>query len=173
MIHRAVQLAVPALAWAALALAPAAFGQGGGSNSTVTNSTSTQIGAINARFVWLIESIGPTLIAINALEGCTLPGPPYDGCTLVSGSGTPTDQFEYACSDQTTQPPPPLTGCSGGTPFEVVAGTTNINIHFHTIRAGATTAPRPVPLWPWVPLVSAAGVLLAAALRLRRRQAPG
>jgi hypothetical protein len=171
MMNRIVQLAASALAWVALALSPPAFGQ---STTTTTNSTSTQIGVINARFAWLTESIGPTLIVINELNGCTLAGPPYDGCTLVSGSGTPADQYEYVCSTQTAQPPPPLTGCSGGTPFEVLSGTVNLNIHFHTIRAGATPTPHAVPLRPWVPIVSAAGVLLVALrLRRHRRQTPG
>ena len=166
MIHRAVQLAVPALAWAALALAPAAFGQGG-TNNTVTSSFSTQSGAINAVLIFLEDTVGPNTILVGTRSGCTLvPPPTLANCNPTGGSGTPGDP--YACSGYPS-PPTPLTGCSGGTPFEVLAGTANINAHTQTVIAAATTAPQPVPLWPWVPLVSAAGVLLAAALRLRRR----
>ncbi len=162
MIHRLIRLAAVTLAWAALALAPAAFGQGV-TNTTITSSFSTQSGAINAVVILLEETIGPGTIRVGTRNGCTLvPPPTLANCNPTGGSGTPGDP--YQCSSD-----PVLTGCSGGTPFEVLAGTNNINVHTQTVIAAATTAPQPVPLWPWVPLVSAAGVLLAAALRLRRR----
>ena len=167
MMNRSVQLAASALVWVALALLSPAFGQT--ANSTITSVFSTQIGTINAIYIWPEETMGPNNIVIGTLTGCTLVGaPPYAGCVLGGGSGTQADPFGYSCSS-----PLPLTGCSGGTPFTVLSGTNNINVHTHTVIAAATTAVQPIPLGPWVPIVSAAGVLLAAWLLRRRRQTPG
>jgi hypothetical protein len=167
MMNRIVQLAASALAWVALALSPSAFGQGV-TNTTITAAISAQSGAINAVFLWTEDTIGPGTILVGTFSGCTLvPPPTMANCNPSGGSGTPGDP--YVCSGYPY--PPPLAGCSGGTPFEVLAGTNNINVRTHTVIAAATTAAQPVPLGPWVPLGSAAGVLLVA-LRLRRRR-PG
>ncbi|MFZ1547469.1 MAG: hypothetical protein WAT12_10280, partial [Candidatus Nitrotoga sp.] len=61
---------------------------------------------------------------------------------------------------------------AGGTAFQVLAGTQNLNVNTHTtfFRCVAVQA---VPLGPWVPVGSGVGVLLAFLLMRRRRKAPG
>ena len=148
--------------WVVVTLPSLAFGETG---TTFTTSSSSQTGTINAHYIFTTNALGPTSINIGALTGCTLVGsPPFPGCILDSGTGTSGDPFIFTCSSPLT-----LTGCSGGTPFAVVSGTQNFDSHTQTVVAVATASTQPVPLGPWVPLVSAGGVLLTALL-LRRRK---
>jgi len=134
---------------------------GAPSNTTFTTSFSSEVGAINALYVGLEDTIGPGVISVGALSGCTLvPPPSLANCSPAGGSGTVNDP--YQCSPTTLV----FAGCNGGQTFAVLAGTSNLNTHVHTV-----TAPVPaqtVPLSPWVPLVSVAGALLV--MLLRRRQ---
>ena len=86
----------------------------------------------------------------------------------AAGTGTPADPFGYTRNDL------PLTNCSLGTPFVVVSGSTNINIHTHRQTAVAVVpvaAPAAgVPFGPWLPIGSGLGVALLATLALRRRK---
>ncbi len=143
-----------------------AFGQSI-QNTTVSTSTSSQTGPINAQYVLLEDTIGPQTISIGSRTGCTLvPPPTLANCNPTSGAGTTGDP--YICST-----PPPSTvvaGCNGGTTFIVLAGTVNVNVHTQTVSAVAAipSAAQPVPLGPWVPIGSAIGVGLLALLRHRR-----
>ena len=135
--------------------------------TTSTTTASSEIGTVNADYVWSTLYVGaPTTIDIGTLTGCTLSSAePYPGCTSGGGAGTPTDPLIFGCTSA-----PPVTGCTGGTPFLISAGSRNIDTRIHSVRvAGVVAAPvQPVPLGPWVPLLSSGGVLLAA-LWLRRR----
>ncbi len=147
-----------------------AFGQGS-SNSSVTTSTSSQTGPINAQYVVLEDTIGPQTIIIGSRTGCTLvPPPTLANCNPTSGTGTPGDPYQCLYL-----PTAVLVGCSGGTIYNVVAGTTNANAHVQTVSAVAATpgAAQPVPLGPWVPIGSAIGVGLLALLRQRRAARAG
>ena len=133
--------------------------------NTFTYSFSSQQGALNARYLWISEAIGPMSIVIGSLSGCTLVGsPPFAGCNPHGGSGTVDDPFVFGCSA-----PLPLAGCTGGVPYTVFAEFVNLDIRTHTVvAAGAATAA--VPIGPWVPIGSAVGVLLASLL-IRRAHA--
>jgi len=145
------------------------FGQSG--NFTTTSTTeSSEIGAVNVNYVWSNSVVGAgpsgTTIYTGTLTGCTLSSAgPYPGCTSSGGSGTPADPLGFICTSA-----PPLTGCTGGTPFLIAAGARNVDTRIHSVRVAAVVAAaaQPVPLGPWVPLLSSGGVLLSA-LWLRRR----
>ena len=147
-----------------------AFGQGT-SNNTITTSTSSQTGPINALYVVSEDTIGPGTINIGSRSGCTLvPPPTLANCIPTSGTGTTVDP--YVCSNS---PSRLVIGCSGGTSFIVLAGTTNLNVHTQTVSAVAATTgtAQPVPLGPWVPIGSAIGVGLLALRRHRRAARAG
>lgn len=160
---------ISALIWLSGALALPAFGQG--TNSTVTTSESSQTGAINAIYVVLEDTVGPGTILTGTLSGCTLvPPPSAASCGPTGGSGTPSDP--YLCPSTPPGAPPGTSrvfaGCSGQT-FTVIAGSTNLNVHTHTVTAVApVVTAAAVPLSPWVPAGSAVGAVLLAMLLLRR-----
>ena len=138
--------------------------------TTTSTTTSSEIGAVNANYVWSIAVVGAspsgTTVNIGTLTGCTLSSAgPYPGCSSSGGLGTPADPLGFICTGS-----PPLTGCTGGTPFLISPGARNIDTRIHTVSVAgvAATAAQPVPLGPWVPLLSSGGVLLSA-LWLRRR----
>ena len=94
--------------------------------STSTTSRSVGTGTTNALFVSTSVAIGPGQIAIGDRGTCSISGPPYPSCVPSGGgTGTPADPFGYTCHDL------PLNNCSLGTPFVVLAGTDNTNIHTH------------------------------------------
>ena len=170
-IARAKCLALLAVSCLLGLVSPSSFGAVGGGETNVTTTTTTassEIGTVNAYYVWATLYVGaPTTIVVGTLTGCTLSSTgPYPGCTSSGGSGTPADPFGFTCTSA-----PPLTGCTGGTPFLISAGSRNIDTRVHTVSvAGVVAAPaQPVPLGPWVPLLSSGGVLLSA-LWLRRRR---
>ena len=143
------------------------FGQSPTSTSTTSRSVGT--GTTNALFVSTSVAIGPGQIAIGDRGTCSISGPPYPSCVPSGGgTGTPADPFGYTCNDL------PLTNCSLGTPFVVVSGSTNINIHTHgqtAVAAVPVAGPAAgVPFGPWVPIGSGLGVALLATLALRRRK---
>ena len=144
----------------AVCLPTVALGQGS-VNSTVTNSTCTAYGLTDTLLVQLEESIGPGTILVGDRGSCTLQ-PPAPGC----GTGTLSDPYDAenpACSE------PVLASFTAGTPFDVVAGTTNLNINQVTfIPTAAAQGSTPVPLGPWVPLGSGLGIVLLALLWSRR-----
>ncbi len=135
----------------------------GANNQTITTSFSSQSGAINAIYVAFEDLIGPGVVNVGTLSGCTLvPPPSLANCSPAGGSGTVNDP--YQCSPTTLV----FAGCSGGQPFIVLAGTVNLNTHVHTVTAVApVVTAQSVPLSPWVPLASVAGVLLVILLRRR------
>ncbi len=127
---------------------------------TGTISNSSQTGPFNALVILMEDVLGPGTIFIGDRTGCLLvPPPTLANCSPPSTPGYPY----YSCSGTFT-----LAGCGGGTQFEVLAGTTNVNVHSQTVVAVAPTATQPVPLSPWVPLASVAAVLLM--MLVRRRQ---
>ena len=161
MVNFVARLFAVALAGLCVTLPPSASGQA--TNTTITTSSATQVGTTNSVYVWITETIGPGSITVGELSGCRLVGqPPFAGCNPEGGSGTIADPFAFSCST-----PLALTGCTGGTPFQVLAGTINVNAHTQIVIAVATVSSA-VPLGPWLPLASATAVLLAFAL-LRRR----
>jgi hypothetical protein len=163
-LRTASRAIIVALLWLAGALPLLVFGAT--TNTTLTTSTSSQTGPINAYYVFLEDTIGPGTIFIGARSGCTLvPPPSIANCNPAGGSGTPGDP--YQCS---SPPLVVLTGCSGGTQFQVLAGTANLNVHTQSVIAVAAAPTQAVPLGPWVPVGSGVGVLLAALLWRRRRQ---
>ena len=144
-----------------------AFGQPPTSTSTTSRSVGT--GTTNAIFASSSLAIGPGQIAIGDRGTCSISGPPYPSCVPSGGgAGTPADPFGYTCNDL------PLTNCSLGTTFVVVAGSTNINIHTHrqnAIPAVAVAGPAAaVPFSPSVPIGSGLGIALLATLALLRRK---
>ena len=152
--------------FAVILLVPAldALGQGGVSNTTITASSSSSIGATNQEFVWIEEAIGPADIFIGDFGSCPITrplDPNTYGCHALGGSGTVSDPFWGICSSN----------CSNtGTPFNVPSGYNNLNYHTHTVIAqGTTVTQKPVPLGPWVPLGSAFGIGLLALARSYRQ----
>ena len=157
------------LLWFVSLLPLLVFGQS--SNDTFTTSTSSQTGPINAQYLVLEDSIGPVTISVGNRIGCTLvPSPNLANCNPTGGTGTTVDP--YVCSNS---PSRLVIGCSGGTSFIVLAGTTNLNVHTQTVSAVAATTgtAQPVPLGPWVPIGSAIGVGLLALRRHRRAARAG
>ncbi len=140
----------------ALCLPTVALGQGG-SNTTITNSTCTAYGLTDTPLVLLEETMGPGTILIGDRGSCTLQ-PPVPGC----GTGTVSDPYDAenpACSGAV------VASFTAGTPFEVLAGTNNINVNTVTfIPTAAAQRSTPVPLGPWVPLGSGLGIVLLALL---------
>lgn len=107
----------------------------GQTGNTVTSSFSSGIGATNAVFQWLSETIGPNTIATGDFGTCTIPAPPLPNCTLADGTGTPADPFLYFCSSALN-----LGSCTlPGTPYFVPSNAQNVNTHTHTQIAGTTT----------------------------------
>ena len=148
-------------------LPPLAFAQSGTTTSTTSSSVGT--GTTNAVFLSANLEIGPWQILIGDRGTCSISGPPYPNCVPSrGGTGTPADPFGYACNDL------PLNNCTAGTPFDVIAGSSNINIHTHRQSAvaavpvaGSTAA---VPFDPWVPIGSGLGIALLATVGLLRRK---
>lgn len=103
--------------------------------TTLSTSSSTQSGAVNAEYTWVTQAIGPADIVVGALNNCVLTGsPPFAGCTLSLGTGTVGDPFKYVCGT-----PLAITGCIGGTPHHVPIEFENLNAHTQTIIAIGTT----------------------------------
>ena len=135
--------------------------------NTFSNSVGT--GTTNATFVSTSFAIGPAQIVIGDRGTCTISGLPYPSCVPSGGgTGTPADPSGYTCNDL------PLNNCTAGTPFVVLAGSSNVNIHTHRQSAvaavpvaGSTAA---VPFDPWVPISTGLGIALLATVVLLRRK---
>ena len=137
--------------------------------NTGTTSSSVGTGSTNAIFVSTSALIGPNQIMIGDRGTCSISGPPYPSCAPSGGgTGTSADPFGYTCSDL------PLNNCTAGTPFVVVAGGTNINIHTHrqsAVAAVPVVSPATsVPFGPWVPIGCGLGIAMLAMLTLLRRK---
>ena len=114
------------------------------STSTVSNSVGT--GTTNETIFISSLAIGPAQIGIGDRATCSTSGPV-----------------------------PTLSNCSlPGTPFVVVSGSTNINIHTHRQSAVASVpvvgSATSVTFGPWVPIGSGLGIALLAMLTLLRRK---
>ena len=130
--------------------------------TTFTSSASSEIipGSTPSVYIATTSYIGPQTIRTGSQTGCMLTvSPPPAGCTLSGGGGTLSNPFAYACSSTL-----PLTGCSGGTLFAIASGATDIDTFLLTVDPLPRTA-QPVPLSPWVPLVSAIVVMLLLIVR--------
>ena len=149
-----------ALLCLALCTPTVALGQGG-TNNTVTTSTCTAYGLTDSQLIQLEDTVGPGTILIGDRGSCTLQ-PPVPGC----GTGTlsdPYDSVNPACSAAV------VASFTAGTAFEVLAGTSNINVNTVSfIPTAAAQGSTPVPLGPWVPLGSGLGIVLLALLWSRR-----
>ena len=158
-LHRALLLSCLALCWSSVAL-------GQGSNSTFTSSTCTAYGVNGALTALSKLAVGPDTILIGDRGSCTLQ-PPAPGC----GTGTIADPYHADCGN-----PMGVATSTAGTPFEVVAGSTNIDtiiITLTPVPISPVQPSPPVPLGPWLPLGSGLGILLLALLRLRRVERVG